>query len=212
MLLFLILLLPLFLAAYCVKVRTTKIVPVILIGSLSAVLVVVFKMLFIMSHRIVPFSFGENFVYFLVKETLIPAVVLYVIYFLVAKDNVEFKINTYLPLELAFYSVYLPYCVISTTDSIYSWFSIFVKPLIYAIMIAQTGVSLRDLYRSSKSGKKGFVVLNAFIIFLFFAVPPVMEAAYIMNYKLYVILLICAAYILLPILLYYFSKKRNLKV
>lgn len=209
MLLFLILLLPLFLAAYCVKVRTSKIVPVIVIGALSAVLVVAFKMLFIMPHRIVPYSFGENFVYFLVKETLVPALVLYIIYFLVAKDNVEFKINTYLPLELAFYSVYLPYCVISTTSSVYSWFSIFVKPLIYAIMIAQTGVSLRDLYRCHTNGKKGLVVLSGFLILLFLAIPPVMETAYIMNYKLYVILLICAAYLILPAVIFYFSKKRK---
>lgn len=209
MLLFLILLLPLFLAAYCVKIRTAKIVPPIVIGALSAVLVVAFKMLFVMSHRIIPYSFGENFVYYLVKETLVPALVLYVIYFLVAKDNVEFKINTYLPLELAFYCVYLPYCVISTTSSVYSWFSIFVKPLVYAIMIAQTGVSLRDLYRNYADGKKGLVVLNAFMILLFFAVPPIMESAYVMNYKLYVILLICAAYIILPAVLFYFSKKKN---
>lgn len=209
MLTFLVLLLPLFLTAYCFKVKTRKLVPVIFTGAFSAVLVVGFKMLFVLSHRIIPYSFAPNLLYYLCKETLIPALVIYVIYFLVSKDNVEYKINTYLPLELAFYSVYLPYCVISTTSSAYSWFSIFVKPLIFAIMIAQTGVSLRDLYRNYTNGKKGFVVMNAAMILIYLAVPPVIETCYILNYKLYIILLICAAYLILPAVIFYFSKKRK---
>lgn len=207
MLTFLILLLPLFLTAYCFKVRTQKIVPIIFIGMFSAVLVVGFKLLFVLSHRIIPYSFAQNFFYYLCKETLIPALVLYVLYFLISKENVEYKINTYLPLELAFYSVYLPYCVISTTSSAYSWFSIFVKPLIYVMMIAQTGISLRDLYRAYVAGKKGKLVLNVFLIILFLAVPPVIETIYIMNYRLYITLLVTAVYLILPAVMFYFAKK-----
>lgn len=209
MLLFLILLLPLFLTAYCFKVRTQKVVPVIFIGAFSAVLVCAFKMLFVLSHRIIPYSFSQNFFYYLVKETLIPAVILYAIYFLVSKDNLEFKINTYLPLELSFYTVYLPYCVISSTSSAYTGFSIFIKPLIFAMMIAETGVALRDMYRGLTNKKIVQVILNVFLILFFMAIPPVIEALYTLNYSLWILWCSSAVYLVLPALLFLLNKRKN---
>lgn len=209
MLLFLISLLPLFLIGYCLKVRTQKVVPVIFTGAFTAVIVCAWKMLFVLSHRIIPYSFSQNFVYFLVKETLIPAVILYAIYFLISKDNVEFKINTYLPLELSFYSVYLPYCVISSTSSAYSGFSIFIKPMIFAMMIAETGVALRDIYRGVTANKKGDVVLNIILILFFMAMPPVIEAIYSLNYSLWILWGSSAVYLILPAVLYLLNKRKK---
>ena len=75
------------------------------------------------------------------------------------------------------------------------------------MMIAQTGISLRDLYRAYVAGKKGKLVLNVFLIILFLAVPPVIETIYIMNYRLYITLLVTAVYLILPAVMFYFAKK-----
>ncbi len=209
MLTFMILVLPLFLGAYCFKVRTKKVVPVILIGVFSAVIVVAFKMLFLLSHRIIPYNFSENIIYFLIKESLLPVIILYGLYFLISKDNYEYKLNTYLPLILSFYSVYLPYCIISSTSSAYSWYSIFLKPVIYALMIGQTGLSVRDLYRSIVSGRKIKVLINAVLILFYFIVPAVIESIYVMNYFLLLLFGIALVYLALPVLLYILNNKQK---
>lgn len=207
MLMFLIMFLPLFLTVYCLKVRTQKIIPVVLIGVLSSVLVVIFKMFFMLSHRVVLYSYSSNIIYCLIKETLLPVIILYTLYFIISKDNVEFKINTFLPLMLSFYSVYLPYCIISTTDSsTYSLYSLFLKPVVFGIMIAQTGVSVRDYYRSYKTKRRWGMFINTVLILFYLIAPAVIETVYLMNVNLFIFVVFSLFYLCLSIFLFLINK------
>ena len=71
------LLLPLVLAAWCFYKKDSHLIPVIFIGAVVAVLVCGFKAFFLYSHRIIPYSFQTNVMYLLIRQTLLPVILVY---------------------------------------------------------------------------------------------------------------------------------------
>ena len=79
------------------------------------------------AHRIVPYSLTGNFVYFLIRQTILPVVIVYGLFFAVSRDSVEYKVKSFLPLMLCFYMAFLPYTVVSSGSAIVPAYMIFVK-------------------------------------------------------------------------------------
>lgn len=207
---FLLIFLPLVLTAYCFYVRNKTIAPVIFIGIMSSVIFCGFKMLFMYSHRVVPYSFIENLFYFLVKQTLLPCAVLYGLYFLVTKDDEEYKVNAVFPLLISFYIVFLPYTELTADSKKYTWFALFFKPFIILSMIVLLACCARFIYKAVKSSLRPQLVKG--ILFAVFALvmPAVIESFYIIHTEIFIVIILAVLYILLSLFVLRKCYKENL--
>jgi len=201
MLLFSFVLLVLLLISYCGFRKNGKILPIIVSGVLSAILVCSFKTLFLFSHRIVPYSFGQNYIYLLFRQTIIPVIVLYAVFCLISKDSLEYKINAFFPLELSFFAVFLPHIIISTSEGLYSGFTLFVKPVLYACMLIQLGIFFKWFYQSLQ--KKQIVLQILFVIggLIFMSIPALLEALCMIKIQMPIVIAGSVIYPLIPITL-----------
>lgn len=191
--------LPLVLTLYCFCYKSRKNVPVIYLGVLSAVIVCAFKMLFFYSHRIVPYAFGENFVYFLIRESLLPSLILYGLFFLFSKDEMKFKVNAIFPLVLSFYIVFLPYVIFNSPSGYKNPFSLIIKPIVYSLMIVMLGICGKKIYKFSTEKKYLLVVLFAFIAIVFMCAPAALETWYLLTTSYLWIILATVGYGAYPI-------------
>lgn len=210
MLLFLFIVLPLSLVVYYLFNKERKFFCPMLVGVLCAVLLCAFKVFFTYSHRLVPVSFSENFVFYLLNQSCLPVCVVSLIYFLITKDSLENKIHAFFPLISAFYAVYLPYLVVSGTTSVYSGYAIFMKPLVYLAMILQCALSLCCIFTSVKSKKVVFVAINIVLIIAYLIIPAIIEALYAMNLSFVAVIILSAVYVILPVVHLVLSKGKRL--
>ena len=199
MLTFLFLVLPLSLIFYYLFNKDSKFFGAMLVGVLCAVLLCAFKVFFTYSHRLIPDSFSENFVYYLLNESCLPLCGVSLIFFLIKKDSLENKTNLFFPLIAAFYAVYLPYLVISRTTSVYSGYAIFIKPVVYLAMIVQCALSLRCIFSSIKSKKIVFVAINLVLIVAYLIIPAIIETLYAMNVNFVAMIVLSAVFVIIPI-------------
>lgn len=206
MLTFFILLLPASLAVYELEQKRSKDFLPIIIGFVSAVLICAFKVFFLFSHRIVPYSFGQNFTYIFIRQILLPLVFLYGAFFLLAKDNINDRLKYFFPLVVSFYAVYLPYTVLSAYDAkVYEGFDIFVKPMIFLSMIIECYICINAIYNGiiSKSFLKA--IFFSIIICLCIVLPAIIEAVYLMQMQSFIFVAgISILYILQSFLMLFF--------
>ena len=198
MLLFSFLLLPLLITWFCFYYKNRKVSSVIVFGAFAAILVCGFRAFFTFSHRIIPYDFTENFIYLLVRQALLPSVLLYLLFFLISKDDFKFKTEMFLPLEWSFYSIYLPYVIISSADGLYSWFDLFFKPALFAAMILQCGILVKYFYFDLKAKKIFAGIIFALIGMIYICLPAIFESLFLMDSYTALIVLLGAVYILLP--------------
>ena len=201
MYLFMFLLLPLILAAWCFYKKDSHLIPVIFTGIVAAVLVCGFKAFFLYSHRIVPYSFERNVLYLLVRQTLLPVVLLYGIFFVWSKDKISYKVESFFPLLISFYMLYLPYTIISTSEGLYTSFQLFVKPVLFVVMIFSLGLSAKHIEKTVKNKKYVFSAVWILIGIVSVFVPSLLEGMYILDMNYLLILVLSGVYsALLPIL------------
>ena len=74
-------------------------VPVIAIGILTGIIVCACQSFFTFAHRVIPYNFMDNYLYLLFRQTILPLFILYLVFFLVSKDELQFKIDSFLPLN-----------------------------------------------------------------------------------------------------------------
>lgn len=211
MLLFSFLLLFLLIVSFCGYKKDKRVIPVISIGVISAILVCSFKTLFMYSHRIVPFSFTENYIYLLFRQAVIPVVLLYALFCVISKDTLEYKIEAFFPLELAFFAIFLPHVIVSTSEGLYSSFSLFVKPVLFAVMLTQLGVFSKLFYKSWVSKKIVLVVLFIVASIVYLCIPALFETLYILKGSTFVIVIGSIIYALVPVTLITFVALRKIK-
>lgn len=212
MLLFLLLLLPLSLIGYYLYKKDSKLIIVIAIGFLSSIIICAINFFFQFSHRIVPFSFWLNFVYYVEKLGLLPISIIYLIFILLTKDSFKDKIYFYIPLMLSYYMVLIPYNVISSTESnVYSGFDIFIKPIIYLSMIFGSGILLRQFYYSIEKKKVAFSVLSMFLVLVDILIPSVLESMNAISVSFVEILIFVIFYLLLNCFIFLKCLNRVLK-
>lgn len=199
MLSFLLLLFPISLIVYCLAVKDRNKVPMICIGVVTGVLVSACKLFFTYTHRIIPDSFAENYVYYLLNQSLISLIVLFVVFCLISKDTWEYKIKYFFPLETAYFAIYLPFCVITQSEFYYQGYDILLKPAVYLAMLLQISFSLWYFYKGIVNKKPLFVILNFMLAAGYLVYPAVSDSLYAINYKFSLIVLFDVIFILLPV-------------
>ena len=198
MLLFLFLLLPCAFTAYAFYSKDKKIILPSLAGFFISIIVCACRYFFSYEHRLIYSSFAENFIYFLLKQNLLPLVIVSVLLALITRDTWEFKIKAFFPVMCAFFAVYLPYCVVTASEYYYQGYDLFLKPFIYLAMIVQVSVSLICLYQSIVNKKIPFAILHALLILLYLVYPAISDALYVINYSFVLILILGIVYSLVP--------------
>ena len=176
MFLFAFLILPIFLAWYCFYKKNSKILPSILIGIVCAVVLCLILALFTFSHRIVPYDFPKNLTHLLLTQTVLPLLVPYLLFVIFSKDNLEYKMESFLPLSLSFFAVYLPFIILTTAEGLYSGFSLFIKPILFLMMILVCAFSVKQINKSIISKKVIPVILFTFVFVIFMIIPSIVEA------------------------------------
>ena len=201
---FSILLLPVVLAFYFLESGKKENIILLITGSLSGILVFALKEFLTLSHRVVPLSFAENFIFLFMKECLIPLAVLYAIFWVISKDSREFKIQGFFPLITSFYSIYLPYLCITSPEA-NTVFIIVAKPVLYLSMIISVNNGIKMI-----SQKKGSLALAVIIITSALIIPSLAESLFLISAPglTYIILIpISIALSALDFLKQFFSKK-----
>ncbi len=176
MLTFLLFFIPILLMFFCFYTKNGKNVIPISIGVLSATIICAFKSMFFFSHRIIPYSFTSNLIFHLLQGCL-PVVILISLAFIITKDDIDVKVKFIFPLVSSFYAIYVPYFIINSVESsVYSSFSLFIRPLIYASMIIY--ISYGALYMNKFWSKKVFVVLDSILLLAVLVLPAIFDAMY----------------------------------
>ena len=191
---FMFLLLPLILAAWCFYKKDSHLIPVIFTGAVAAVLVCGFKAFFLYSHRIIPYSFESNVIYLLVRQTLLPVVLLYGIFFAWSKDKISYKVEAFFPLLISFYMLYLPYTIVSTSEGLYTTFPLIVKPVLFVVMIFSLALSAKHIEKTIKNKKYVFSAVWIIIGLVSVVVPSLLESMYILDMNYFLILILSGIY------------------
>ena len=205
MLLFLLTLLPCSLIAYAFFVKDRKIILPVFAGLMTAVVVCACRFFFTYEHHLVYDSFSEIFSYYIVKQAFLPLFVVSAIYALISRDTAEFKVKNFFPLLAAFYAVYLPYCVITTSEYYYQSYDIFLKPVIYLAMLVMISFCLIDAFEAIKNKKVVCLIIDILIICVYAIYPAISDALYAIDYSFAIILIVGIIYSALPVL-YFFLK------
>lgn len=209
MLLFLILLLPCALTTYSFMLKDKKIFLPAVTGFFSAVIVCACRYFFSYEHRLVYSSFSSNFLYYLVKQNFLPLIVVTLVFALVTKDTWEYKVKNFFPLITSFFAVYLPYCVITSSEYYYQAYDLFLKPVIYLAMLVQLSFSLISLYQAIVNKKVGFAVINALLILLYLIYPAISDTLYAIHSSFGLILILGILYSLFPLALFIIKEIRT---
>lgn len=180
MILFSVTIMPLCLVMWAVTRGEKKYFISALTGFLSGALVCAFKGFLTFSHRIVPYSFSQNFFYLFFFEMFLPVAILTVIFFLLSHDGIEFKTKSFFPLNCAFYITFLPYIILTGNKAIHTHFELFIKPLLLVEALFLIGSALVEFANRLKSSPKTcpIPVLPALAAIV---LPSLTESAFIMN-------------------------------
>ena len=187
-------------AGILITKKNRAVTPVLFAGILSAVLVCLFRMFFVFAHRVIIYSFWNNFFYIVMNQTLLPVLILCGLFFLISRDPPEYKLDGLFPLTASFYMVYLPFCIVSTSEGLYSAFSLFAKPVMFAAMLLMLSFSARQINKAAAGRKILPVFLFAALALVCLLIPAAIEAMYILTANASVAF-VCAAAFCVPLVL-----------
>lgn len=211
MFLFLILLFPTVLCFCCVHSSKKIYGFLITLGAFLGVVVSGCAALFSYSHRIPEFSVASNFFYYFFKEYALPLVLVYALYFFATKDSVEFKVKAFFPVAASFFAVYMPYCVVSSANSAFSFFQLFVKPVMVLSMVFMASFFAYKIYCAAleKNIKKIFV-LSVFALFSL-VFPAVLETMYLLCIALPAVYAAAVVFAAAALLLFFLNSRKDAK-
>ena len=206
MLLFLLLLLPVAYIAYAFIIKDRSIILPAFAGLVTAAIICACRFFFSYEHRLVYSSFSENLIYFILKQSLLPLLIVSVVYALISRDTAEYKCRNFFSLLCPFFAVYLPYCVITSSEIYYQSYDIFLKPIIWLAMLVQISLSLLAVYNGIKNKKYIQVVINCLIIIVFAVYPSVSDALDAIGYSSALILIIGIVFSIIPAAYFFLTK------
>lgn len=190
-------LIPSVLVFYCIKSRDKAVVAVASAGAFAGFAVCVFLALFASLHRIPEYSFSSNFAHYALKEYILPLAVIYAVFFLVTKDEFSFKTKSFFPLSAGFLSFFMPYIIIVSNDSVFSFYELFMKPSLWLSMIIIASGIVPRLFKAG--AEKNYRSLSFFSVVLAFVIffPPFLNSLWILNWMKPVFVVLSVLYILL---------------
>ena len=192
MALFLLVLFPCVLGLYFFQSVNGKKYLVAFAGCFSAVVYCTAAGLFSSAFRLVPYSFFSNFLFYFLTQAFIPLVLLNGIFFIWSKDSLEYKIDSFFPLTVSFYSVYLPFSIMFGVIE-FNFYQLFIKPLIFLFMIMSLFFMIKIIYNfllNDSKNKYLFFVLMVFAFFIFLIIPAVADALFIITDNYFLVSLI----------------------
>lgn len=201
------LLLPVALAVYFTQSEKKTNIILLITGFLSAILIFALKEFLTLSHRVVPFSLSANFLYLFFKETLIPIFVLYILFFLLSKDEITFKIEAFFPLVASYYVVFLPYNII-TSPVAKSAFEILFKPILFLNLLICMNSGLSLLYKGI-TGKKLLIPLGIFLLLISLPIPAITEAFFLIDSASFIYIILTIISILFSAGMLFFTSQRK---
>ncbi len=202
MFLFMILLFPAVLGFYWVRTSETKIRTLIFTGFLTGVIIDIFIALFSYLHRIPEYNYISNLLYFFLKDYFLPSAVLYLVYFFIVKEDLEFRIKSFFPLVASFFAVYMPYVTIVTDESLFSVFSLFFKPAIYLSYVIYLSFFIFKLYKFLINRKKLYTIFTILFLLASMLLPAILETFYIMSTLLFLTYIFSFFYVIGAIILF----------
>lgn len=192
--LFLVLLMPLTLWMWCLVNCDKYVVPVVFSGVLAGAIVSMCISIFGSTYRLTEFSFMSNFTFLFLTIYFIPVVVVYAVFFLLTKDDVEFKLNCFFPLTVSFCSIFIPYMSVASSIDRFSFFAIFYRPALCVFMLMACSVFVNFFARELKGKKYFFAVIWIVLMLVHMVLPAVFDALWIFGAKLWLVYIFCFVY------------------
>ncbi len=211
MYLFLLIFLPSLLALYFVYTKNSKMILSVIIGIVVAALLCAYKGFITYMHRVVPYSFSENFLYYFLQEAFIPILVIYGIYFLISRDELSFKFDSFFPLLTSFYAIYIPFLTLCLSKTNTTPYVLFIKPCLFGMMLCQCQVSFILLLKNIARKNIPFMIINIAVIVASIFVPSIAESLYVIDNSIVISIIICACSVLLTGLYIFLNRKIFLK-
>jgi hypothetical protein len=120
------------------------------------------------------------------------------------RDTFSYKINAFFPLGAAFYTVFVPYRIL-TAATLPGYYELLFIPLMYAIQITSLSFCLNQIFNVSHSPKFLFVLL----FFIYTILPPAAEATRLISTQFLLYGGISAAFFVFSLFsgLYYCSRR-----
>lgn len=189
MIAFAVLFMPLSLILWAVSRGEKKYFVSFLTGFLSGVVVCGFKGFFTFAHRIIPYSFMQNFIYLFFSELFLPVAILTTIFFLLSHDGFEFKAKSFFPLNAGFYCILLPYITLTGNKAIHTHFELFIKPVLFVSALFLIGGALMEMCSHLKNNKKVLAFTSLLPLIIALIAPALIESAYLihMNTAIYIL-------------------------
>ncbi len=167
--------------------------------------------LFSYMHRIPEFSVVSNFFYYFLKEYVLPLILIYALYFFATKDSVEFKVKSFFPVVAAFYAVYMPYCVIASSSEAFSFFQLFIKPVLMLSMVFMASFFSYRIYCAAISKNIGKIVFLSLLALVMLLIPPALETMELLSIALPVVYILAAVFALFALVLFFVNSRKDAK-
>ena len=204
-----ILFLPLISIFLCLHSSDKSVIVVSGLGFIFGIIECFFIALFLYMHKVLENSFLNVFLHFFVNENFLPILIAYLIYFFATKDSVEFRLKAFFPFAVAFYSVYFPYFLIATDGVVYSFFDLFLHPVMIFSMLFFVTTLLVNILNFAKNKNVPKIVLYSIFALIVIALPSVFETLIYMKIFTLIGYAFVIAYALLGIVYFFISVRKS---
>lgn len=181
----------------------------VFIGALAGILVSGGTAVLSYMHRVPEYSFMSNFFYYLLKEYVLPLVLVYALYFFCTKDDYEFRVKAFFPVMASFFAIYMPYCTIASTTAAFSFYLLFVKPVVVLSMIFLCSDIAYQIYTGAVEGSKKKIILNSVAALVVLAVPVLLETMWLMVMLLPVVYIAAVLYGMIALVLFFIESRQG---
>lgn len=148
-----------------------------------------------------------NFPYYFLSTIFVPILICALILFLLSKDSWIFKLQSFTPMLIGFYAIFLPYETISKNDN-FDFFLLFVVPIIFFTMIILQEFALELLVSVlQKATKKIAILISALTIILAITLPAIIYSIYYTKIVFPFGIVLTVLFVAGTVSLYVFSKK-----
>ena len=179
----------------------------IFMGIFIAVIYCIIDFFVTYPYRITLYSVFSNFPHYFVSYTLLPVLICGIILFLLSKDKWLFKIKYFTPMLVGFYTICLPYEVISSNDT-FDYFLLFIVPILYITYILLQDYALETLIAViSKKVKKLALTIVIPTILVALLLPAIIFSMYYTQILTLLALILFVLLLAATIFVHLFSKK-----
>ncbi len=211
---FLFLAVPAFLVFYCITdnhfENKKSFIPPVLFGFLIGLFYITIKEFFIFNSKLNTASFFSTAAIFFMHKEFIPMAICTVIFIIFSKDSAQYKISAISPLFYSFYSVFIPYEVISHGEKT-SFFCIMILPL-FAISAVLIFMELLNLsFKNFKNKKTPSAILFIVLAVISSFVPAIEYAIWYFKISNFLLIFIAIIFFLVSLLSILIYRKENFK-